>query len=115
MEFFFNTAQVNWLLPTKAGVVKIHSFGRLLNSRRRRVSASNPMIRAHSAIVWDKAAGLSSCTPERACFGMAAKHLVSVADLVNDLERGEDTPFPLWLEKLGLEGLLRERYPHTGR
>jgi len=70
-----------------------------------------------------KAAGLSSCTPERACFGMAAKHLVSVADLVNDLERGEDTPFPLWLEKLGdarnylalLEGLLRERYPHTGR
>jgi hypothetical protein len=72
---------------------------------------------------FQKAAALQSCTPERACFGMMAKHLVSVADMVNDLEKGIDTPMPMWEEKLGdarnylalLEGILRDRYPRSAR
>ena len=68
-----------------------------------------------------KAAALQTCIPEKACMGMMAKYLVAVADLVNDLERGTDTPLPAWEEKIGdarnylilLEGLLRERYPHA--
>jgi hypothetical protein len=70
-----------------------------------------------------KAAALQTCTPEKALMGMLSKHLVSVADLVNDLERGTDTPIAVWREKLGdsrayltlLEGLIRERYPHTSK
>jgi hypothetical protein len=69
------------------------------------------------------AGAFERCTPERALWGMAAKHFVSLTDLVNDLDAGTDTPMPLWEEKLGdarnylvlLEGLLRERYPKTGK
>ena len=65
-----------------------------------------------------KAGALQACPPEKACFGMLAKHLVSIADLVNDLEKGYDTPTPVWTEKIGdaenylflLEGLLQDRY-----
>jgi hypothetical protein len=64
-----------------------------------------------------KAAALETCTPERALYGMMAKHLVSVADLVNDLDRGKNVPMAVWEEKIGdsrnylalLECLLRER------
>lgn len=48
-----------------------------------------------------KAAALMGGRPERACFGFLAKHLVSLADLVGDLEGGIDTPLPMWDEKIG--------------
>ena len=65
------------------------------------------------------AGSFQRCTPERALWGMASKHFVSLTDLINDLESGVDHPMPLWEEKIGdaenylllLEGLLRERYP----
>jgi hypothetical protein len=78
------------------------------------------------------AAALQRCTPEKALMGMLAKHLVSIADLVNDAEEPpcphnnapmcpcpawRPTPVETWLEKLGdaraylllLEALVRER------
>lgn len=48
-----------------------------------------------------KAAALQGCTPARACFGFLAKHLVSVADLIADEDRGVLHPMVVWEEKLG--------------
>lgn len=48
-----------------------------------------------------QAAGLMGCTPARACFGFLAKHLVSIADMVNDEDRGQAYPMAVWEEKLG--------------
>lgn len=50
------------------------------------------------------AAVLQGCTPERALFGMAAKHLVSVSDMVWALDDDAIQPKPtlqMWDEKLG--------------
>jgi len=57
------------------------------------------------------------CTPERALLGFAAKHFVSVVDLVNDLDSGKVPTEAVVNEKLGdamvylvlLEGLFKER------
>jgi len=57
------------------------------------------------------------CTPERALLGFAAKHFVSVVDLVNDLDSGKVPAEAVVNEKLGdamvylvlLEGLFKER------
>lgn len=65
-----------------------------------------------------KAAGLQGTTPEGALKGMWAKHLVSVCDFIDDLERGIHHPQDKWDEKLVdslnylflLDGLLKERY-----
>lgn len=75
-------------------------------------------------------AGLQRCSPEKALFGMLAKHLVSLSDLINDtaaIPKGpmaytwENLPLCLnwkvWDEKLGdagaylilLDALVRER------
>ena len=64
-----------------------------------------------------KAAALMGGRPEAACFGFLAKHLVSIADLVGDLEGGLEAPLPMWEEKIGdavaylvlLEALVTER------
>src|SRR5574343_971992 len=50
------------------------------------------------------AAALQGCTPERALFGMMAKHLVSVADMVMELDDDTIQPKPeidAWNEKIG--------------
>jgi hypothetical protein len=57
--------------------------------------------------------------PEKALVGMLVKHLVSVFDMVDDLERDVWNPLAQWSEKLVdainylhlLEGLVVERYP----
>jgi len=57
------------------------------------------------------------CTPERALLGFAAKHFVSVVDMVNDLDSGKVPAEAVVNEKLGdamvylvlLEGLFKER------
>ncbi len=48
-----------------------------------------------------KAAGLSGWTPEKVCFGFMMKHLVSVADIVNDLDGGTRASSAMLDEKVG--------------
>lgn len=47
------------------------------------------------------AAKLQNCTPEKALAGMMCKHTVSVYDLINDYDNGENIPMELWEEKIG--------------
>lgn len=47
------------------------------------------------------AAEIQNCTPITALAGMMAKHTVSVYDLVQRQEKGEDIPRELWDEKIG--------------
>lgn len=65
-----------------------------------------------------KAAGMDGTTPEHALWGMNKKHIISVTDMVNDLQHdGKMPPMDKWHEKLDdmrnycdlLEALLIER------
>jgi len=64
-----------------------------------------------------KAAALQGITPERALLGMLTKHIVSVMDLVGDIDTGKVAPLPQWAEKIGdsinyhilLKALIHER------
>ncbi|MCC6345670.1 MAG: hypothetical protein IT388_00625 [Nitrospirales bacterium] len=64
-----------------------------------------------------KAAGLLGCSQEKALHGMLVKHLVSISDLVDDLEGNRCAPIEMWREKIGdiqnylylLEGMIVER------
>lgn len=47
------------------------------------------------------AAKLQNCTPEKALAGMMCKHTVSVYDLINDYDEGQNIPMELWEEKIG--------------
>ena len=65
-----------------------------------------------------RAAEIVGSTPERALIGMANKHLVSVLDIIDNLDRGYLAEKALWNEKIGdllnylllLDGMLQERY-----
>lgn len=67
-----------------------------------------------------KAAGALACSPEKALVGMLIKHLISIIDLVDDVERGALADYPLWDEKIGdainylilLDALVQERGGH---
>lgn len=50
---------------------------------------------------FDRAAATLGHTPEMVLVGFAAKHLVSVLDLVDGIERGQIPPAPMWNEKIG--------------
>lgn len=64
-----------------------------------------------------RAAGYLQCTPEYANLGANSKHLTSIADMVDDLDRGVSSSMELWEEKIGdainylilLEALVHER------
>ena len=64
-----------------------------------------------------RAAALLDCSPEKALIGMMAKHIVSVLDLVDDIEAGGLPDEALVSEKIGdlvnysilLEALITER------
>lgn len=64
-----------------------------------------------------RAAAAERCTPERALIGMWMKHVISILDMVDDLEMEIVAPAEMWDEKIGdainylvlLEGLVRER------
>ena len=64
-----------------------------------------------------KAAILLDCTPERALLGFVTKHMVALADFVNELEGGRNRDISQWVEKLQdiicymvlLEGIAVER------
>lgn len=48
-----------------------------------------------------KAAAAMSNTPEKACAAFWMKHVISINDLVNDVEAGKSVPMPMWEEKIG--------------
>lgn len=64
-----------------------------------------------------KAAAAMSNTPEKACVAFWMKHVISINDLVNDLEAGRPVSMEMWEEKIGdginylvlLKGLVTER------
>jgi|SRR5665213_750950 len=64
-----------------------------------------------------RAAHALRCTPERACVSFWIKHVVSILDMVDDLDSGNINTVALWNEKLSdginylvlLEGLIMER------
>lgn len=65
-----------------------------------------------------KASSLLNCTPEKALFGMVAKHIIALSDFIEDLEGGKFQDLKRWDEKIGniinymilLEALVIERY-----
>lgn len=64
-----------------------------------------------------KAAGAQGCTPEMALRGMWMKHIISVSDYIDDLEKGIEHSEAAWDEKVIdslnylflLKALLKER------
>ena len=50
---------------------------------------------------FNKAAEIAETTPERALYGMMAKHLVSVIDIVDDIDKGVYPKTALTEEKFG--------------
>lgn len=68
-----------------------------------------------------RAAALEKCTPEKALRGMLSKHLISIYDMIDDLEQDVHSPELIWKEKLGdainylilLEALIHERQAQT--
>ena len=68
-----------------------------------------------------RAASIQRMSPEKAWLGIWAKHLVSILDMIDDIEQGcSNAPMELWDEKIGdsvnylilLEGLVWERIRH---
>jgi hypothetical protein len=65
-----------------------------------------------------RAAAMQNITPEKALIGMFAKHMVSIMDMVDDLDLDRHNRMETWDEKLGdainylalLEGLIVERH-----
>jgi hypothetical protein len=68
-----------------------------------------------------KAARLENTIPEKALRGMLSKHLISVYDMIDDLNNSIESPMETWKEKIGdsinylilLEALLYERKEAT--
>ena len=64
-----------------------------------------------------RAAGVQGCSPEKALIGMYTKHLVSVLDMVDDIDKGKVPCGKVLAEKMNdshnyhylLEGLICER------
>jgi hypothetical protein len=46
------------------------------------------------------AAALASSSPEMALRGMLSKHIISVWDLINDVEQGKNASLEMWDEKI---------------
>ncbi len=63
-----------------------------------------------------RAAAMLQCTPARALLGALSKHLTSLLDMIDDVERGELNALPVWEEKITdsmvyhilLEAVIRE-------
>jgi len=67
-----------------------------------------------------KIAALTDSTPETACLGLVAKHIVALFDFTNDLEQGTLQSQERWDEKIGdivaymvlMDALVQEREKH---
>lgn len=68
-----------------------------------------------------RAAAFLQCSPEYANLGANSKHLTSIADMVDDIEKGKMWPVAVWEEKLGdainylilMEAQVKERIQTT--
>lgn len=88
-----------------AGIVKV------LQSKAKEYARGD---RLHN---FKRAAAMDGETPEKALKGMWKKHVISVCDMVNDLDDGKVAPLAMWDEKIGdainylvlLKGLVTER------
>lgn len=64
-----------------------------------------------------KTAAMKGETPEKALWGMVAKHIIATQDFINDLDKGVVRPICFWQEKIRdtinyhilLEALITER------
>lgn len=64
-----------------------------------------------------RAGALLECSPERALIGMLTKHIVSVLDIVDNVDVGQKVKAEFWEEKIGdvmnychlLDALMHER------
>ena len=69
-----------------------------------------------------RAAACQGISNESACVGMWMKHVISIVDLVQDIDKNQHSEMSLWTEKLNdahnylylLEGLINERYGYNG-
>jgi len=50
---------------------------------------------------FQRASATLRCTPERALIGFWMKHVVSLLDMVDDVEKGVHHPSSVWDEKIG--------------
>lgn len=66
-----------------------------------------------------RAAAALRCSPEQACINFWMKHVVSILDMVNDIEEGKPSAsLEMWDEKIGdsinymilLEALVKDRH-----
>ena len=66
---------------------------------------------------FNRGSSMLGVTPESVCIGFMAKHLISILDLVRDVEEGKSVSMSTWDEKLGdainylilLEAIVNER------
>lgn len=103
--------------------MKPHDFDAIVNRRMQLICSilmskareyASDSDRLHNFKV---AARLDNETPEKALWGMLKKHLVSVRDMVHQLDNDSIVDIGMWDEKLGdfinylilLEGLVNER------
>ena len=88
------------------------SCKKILNSKRKEYSFEDDRFSN-----FNSAAGLQSCSPEQALYGMLAKHLVAINDLIDEDAQGEEISKKEWEAKIFdainylwlLQGMLKEK------
>jgi len=81
------------------------------------VSKNQEYARADAFSNFTKTADLLGCERETALLGFWIKHVISIVDHIQDLEKGKVASYGLWSEKIGdainyliiLEGMILER------
>ena len=88
-------------------------------TRNTLISKADEYARGDRLSNFKQIAHLLNTTPEGALMGLVAKHIVALADFVNDIDRGVIQPYPRWDEKIGdiitymhlLDAIIIERCP----
>jgi hypothetical protein len=93
-------------VPEKGDRMTTEAFNRVLNERIKKMTAilgekAKEYARGDRLSNFKKAAMMMDTTPENACRGMWAKHVISICDLINDSDAGKDVPMAMWQEKIG--------------
>jgi len=75
-------------------------FGRIDKVRKLMASKSQEYARGDKLSNFKKAGGALGAPPEQALLGMWIKHVVSITDMIQDIDKGKVAPYELWEEKL---------------
>ena len=102
-----NTNLFNALVEGRIGKIRA-----VLANKAREYSSATDML--HN---FKRGAAIFECTPERHNLFLNSKHLISIQDMVADLDAGKVALVEQWEEKIGdainylilLEGLVKER------